>query len=65
MCIFVIKVKFDNVNLMTSAEEGMIMKSSASSIDMECCHTKMRWKNKQNIDKILLIYTVKVNSFLK
>lgn len=63
MWIFVIKVKFYNVDLMTSTEEGMIMKSTASSINMECCHIKKWWENKQNIDKILLIYTLKMKWF--
>lgn len=65
MCIFVIKVKCDNVDLMTFSEEGMIMKSTASSIYMECCHIKKWWENKQNIDNILWIYTAKINYFLK
>lgn len=38
MCIFAIKVKFDNVDLMTFTEEEMIMRSTASSIYMKCCH---------------------------
>lgn len=38
ICTFVIKVRFDNVDLMTFTEEGMIMKSTASSICMVCCH---------------------------
>lgn len=63
MCIFVIKVKFDNVDLMTFTEEEMIIKSTASSIHMECCHIKKWWENKQTIDKILWIYTVKMNRF--
>lgn len=59
ICTFVIKVRFDNVDLMTFTEEGMIMKSTASSIYMECCHIEKWWENKQNVDKMLWIYTAK------
>lgn len=48
---------------MTSTEEGMIRKSTPSSINMEYCHIKKWWENKQNIDKILLIYTEKMKCF--
>lgn len=56
MCVFVIKVKFDNVDLMTLTEESMIMKSTASRIYMEWCHIKKWWENTQNNNKIPLIY---------
>lgn len=59
ICAFVIKVRFDNVDLMTFTEEGMIMKSTASSMYMECCHIEKWWENKQNGDKMLWIYTAK------
>lgn len=42
ICTFVIKVRFDNVDLMTFSEEGMIMKSSASSMSMERSHIE-KW----------------------
>lgn len=63
ICTFVIKVRFDNVDLMTFTEEGMIMKSSASSMCMECCHTEKWWENKQNVDKIPWIYTAKWTAY--
>lgn len=62
ICTFVIKVRFDNVDLMTFTEEGMIMKSTASSICMVCCHIEKWCENKQNVDKTLWIYTAKWNA---
>lgn len=47
--MFVIKVNFYNVSLMTSTEERMIMKSAASSMNMEWCHIRQQWENKLKI----------------
>lgn len=53
MCIFVIKVKFDNVDLMTLTEERMIMKSTASSIYI---WNAVTLKSDGRIHKILIRY---------
>lgn len=50
--MFVIKVKFYNVAIMTSTEEGMIMKSATSSINngVTLGHDGRRSKNIANLE---------------